>query len=121
MAPINVSKNNEDLMDHLQLNNQEFTQHNKKNSEKRAAKLEEAGGFRAMESTGGKFTRGFEPRFEATVRQVGTVDRNEVSDAAGNSFLTRFVQPVSNATADAGPVRMEQRGSLRTQESRFAY
>ena len=63
-----------------------------------------------------KFTRGFKPRFEATVRQVGTIDRNEVSDAAGNSFLTRFVQPVSNATADAGPVRMEQRGSVQTQD-----
>ena len=68
MAPSNVSKNNEDLMDHLQLKNQEFTHHNKKNSDKRAAKLEEAGGFRAMESTGGKFTRGFKPRFEASVR-----------------------------------------------------
>ena len=51
VAPSNVSRNNEDLMDHLQMENQEFTQHNKKNSEKRAAKLEEAGGFRAMEST----------------------------------------------------------------------
>ena len=67
-----------------------------------------------MESTGGKFTRGFKPRFEATVRQVGTVDRNEVTDEAGNSFLTRFVQPVREATADAGPVRIEQRGSAQT-------
>ena len=113
IAPSNVSKN-EDLMDHLQMKNQEFTQHNQKNSEKRAAKLEEAGGFRAMESTGGKFTRGFKPRFEATVRQVGTVDRNEVTDEAGTQCLTRFVQPVREATADVGPVRIEQRGSAQT-------
>ena len=121
VAPNDVGKSNEDLMDHLQMKNQEFTQHNKKNSEKRAAKLEEAGGFRAMESTGGKFTRGFKPRFEASVRQVGTVDRNLVSDEAGKSFLTRCVQPVSNATADVGLVRMEQRGSVQTREIRFAY
>ena len=115
VAPIDVGKS-KDLIDHLQMKNQEFTHHNQERAEKRAAKLEEAGGFRAMESTGGKFTRGFKPRFEATVRQVGTVDGNEVSDAAGNSFLTRFVQPVSTATADAGPVRMEQRGSVQTQD-----
>ena len=48
------------------------------------------------------------------MRQVGTVDRNEVTDEAGNSFLTRFVQPVRAATADAGPVRIEQRGSAQT-------
>ena len=105
---------NKDLMDHLQMKRQTFSKHNQTMSEKRAAKLEEAGGIRAMESTGGKFTRGFKPRFEMTVRQMGTVDRNEVTDVAGNSFLTRFVQPVSNATADVGPVRIEQRGSAQT-------
>ena len=82
--------------------------------ERRASKLEEAGGFRAMETTGGKFTRGFKPRFEATVRQVGTVDGNEVTDESGNQFLTRFVQPVKGATADTGPVRIEQKGSAQT-------
>ena len=50
------------------------------------------------------------------MRQVGTVDRNEVIDEAGNSFLTSFVQPVRAATVAAGPVRMEQRGSVQTQE-----
>ena len=83
-------------------------------SERRAAKLEEAGGFRAMESTGGNYTRWFNPRFEAAVRQVGTVDGNEVTDESGNEFLTRFVQPVKGATADTGPVRIEQKGSAQT-------
>ena len=113
VAPNDVGKSR-DLIDHLQMKNQEFTHHNQERADRRAAKLEEAGGFRAMESTGGKFTRGFKPRFEATVRQVGTVDGNEVTDESGNQFLTRFVQPVSEATADAGPVRIEQRGSAQT-------
>ena len=113
VAPINVSKS-EDLMDHLQTKNQSFTEHNRKMAKRRAAKLGDAGGFRAMESTGGKFTRGFKPRFEATVRQVRTLDGVEVADESGNAFSTRFVQPVTEATADAGPVRMEQRGSVQT-------
>ena len=112
VAPINVSKS-EDLMDHLQTN-QSFTEHNRKLAKRRAAKLGEAGGFRAMESTGGKFTRGFKPRFEATVRQVRTLDGFEVTDESGNAFSTRFVRPVKEATTDAGPVRMEQRGSVQT-------
>ena len=107
-------KDSEDLMSHLRTTNQKFSEHNRKMSERRAAKLEEAGGFRAMETTGGKFTRGFKPRFEATVRQVGTVDGNEVTDESGNQFLTRFVQPVKGATADTGPVRIEQKGSAQT-------
>ena len=67
-----------------------------------------------MESAGGKFTRGFKPRFEATVRKVGTIDRNEVTDKSGNQYLTRFVQPVKEATTDTGPARIEQRGSVQT-------
>ena len=105
IVPINVSKN-EDLMDHMRTTNQKFSEHNRKMSERRASKLEEAGGFRAVETTGGKLTRGFKPRVEATVRQVGTVDGNEVIDESGNQFLTRFVQPVKGATADTGPVRI---------------
>ena len=112
-APINVSKS-KDLIDYLQTKNQSFTEHNRKLSERRAEKIEEAGGFRAMESTGGKFTRGFKPRFETNVRQVDTINGNEVTDTSGNQFLTRFVQPVGTATADAGPVRMEQKGSIQT-------
>ena len=113
IGPNNASKN-EDLMDHLRTTNQKFSEHNRKMSERRAAKLEEVGGFRAMESTGGTFTRGFKPRFEATVRQVGTVDGNEVTDGSGNQFLTRLVQPVKGATADTGPVRIEQKGQAQT-------
>ena len=68
-APNDVSKS-EDLIHHLQTNNQAFTRHNQEEADRRATKLEEAGGFRDMESTGGKFTRGFKPSFEAAVRQV---------------------------------------------------
>ena len=107
-------KDNKDLVVHLRTTNQKFSEHNRNMSERRASKLEEAGGFRDMETTGGHFTRGFKPRFEATVRQVGTVDGNEVTDESGNQFLTRFVQPVKGATADTGPVRIEQKGSAQT-------
>ena len=88
-------------------------------SEKRAEKIKEAGEFRAIKSTGGKFTRGFKPRFEANVRQVGSIDGNEVSDTSGNRFLTRFVQPVEAKTADAGPVRIEQSGSVQTKQKQI--
>ena len=70
-----------------------------------------------MASTVGKFTRGCKPRFEANVRQVGSIDGNKVSDTSDNQFLTRFVQPVETATADAGPVRMEQGGSAQTKQA----
>ena len=57
IEPSNVSKN-EDLMDHLRTTHQKFSDHNRKVSEIRAAKLEEAGGFRAMESAGGNSQEG---------------------------------------------------------------
>ena len=51
------------------------------------------------------------------IRKGEIFDRNEVIDETGNRFLTIFVQPVRAATADAGPVSMEQRGSVHTQET----
>ena len=87
--------------------------------EKRAAKLEEIGQFRAMTSRGGAFTRGFKPRYEGALRQVGEVKGPRVTDESGNSFLTKFVLPVREATDDAGPVRIEQRGSNQTKEKQI--
>ena len=48
------------------------------------------------------------------MRQVGSVDRHQVTDASGNQFLTRFVQPVREANTDVCPARIEQRGSVQT-------
>ena len=49
------------------------------------------------------------------LRQVGGVKGSRVTDESGNNnFLTKFVQPVKEATADTGPVRIEQSGSVQT-------
>ena len=77
-------------------------------------KIEEVGQFRAMTSRGGAFTRGLKPRYEGRLRQVGEVKGPRVTDESGNTFLTKFVQPVKEATADTGHVRIEQRGSVQT-------
>ena len=53
IAPSKV-KDSEDLMDHLRSKYPAFAEHNLKKADNRAIKLEEVGGFRAMESAGGK-------------------------------------------------------------------
>ena len=53
------------------------------------------------------------------MRRVEEVSGPRVTDESGNSFLTKFVLPVREATDDAGPVRMEQRGSVQTQEKQI--
>ena len=103
----------------LREKNAEYSQFNKQRMEKRAAKLEEIGQFRAMTSRGGAFTRGFKPRYEGALRRVGEVKGPRVTDESGNSFLTKFVLPVREATDDAGPVRIEQRGSNQTKEKQI--
>ena len=57
-APADVSSD-PDLIRYLQRKNAEFADYNQERIEARKGKLEEAGKFRGMESTGGKFTRGF--------------------------------------------------------------
>ena len=54
--------------------------------------------------------RGFKPRF-GDVKQVKELQGAEVVDSADKDYLTKFVQPVAETTEDAGPVRIEQRGS----------
>ena len=118
IAPSKVV-DSKDLMTELRRKNQEFSLLNRQKAERRAAKLETAGQFRAMHSSGnigGLFTRNFKPRFEARVRQVvpNKTDITQVTDQEGNIFPTKLVQPVFEATQDSGPVRMEQRGSIQT-------
>ena len=66
---------------------------------------------------GGKFTRGFKPRF-GKVREVKEIQGAEVVDTTGKSHLTKFVLPVSDTTNDAGPRKIEQRGSQLTDATR---
>ena len=70
-----------------------------------------------MEDMGGKFTRGFKPRY-GEVRQVKEVQGATVVDTKGKDHLTKFVLPVSDTTNDAGPRRIEQRGSQLTDATR---
>ena len=113
VAPVEVAENDE-LKAKLHNKNAEYAQFNKARLEKRASQIEEVGQFRAMTSRGGAFTRGFKPRYEGVLRQVGEVKGPRVADESGNTSLTKFVQPVREATADLGPVRIEQRGSVQT-------
>ena len=64
-----------------------------------------------MEERGGIRTRGFTPRFLGEVKQVKEVQGTEVADGRGIYYLTKCVQPVSESTEDAGPKRIELRGS----------
>ena len=116
VPPAKVSTNS-DLIRLLKDKNARYSEHNHTRVEKRAQKLEDAGQFRGMEDMGGKFTRGFKPRF-GEVRQVKEIDGAVVVDDKGKDHLTKFVLPVSETTNDAGPRRIEQRGSQLTDTSR---
>ena len=78
--------------------------------EKRAQRLEDTGQFRVMESTGGKFTRGFKPKF-GEVRKVQDIQGPLVRDDQNKDHLTKLVLPASETTEDAGPRRIERTGS----------
>ena len=116
MPPSNV-RNNPDLINLLKQKNVQYSEHNRKRIEKRAQRIEDAGQFRIMEDTGGKFTRGFKPRF-GEIRQVQQISGAIVEDTKNQDHLTKFVLPVKDATSDAGPRRMEQRGSALTDATR---
>ena len=118
VAPDEVA-DDDDIKAKLRDKNAEYAQFNKERMQKRAAKLEDVGRFRAMSSRGGAFTRGFKPRYEGALRQAAEVKGPRVADESGNTFLTKFVQPVREATDDAGPVRIEQRGSAQTREKQI--
>ena len=116
VAPAKVSTST-DLIELLKDKNARYSEHNQKRLEKRASKLEETGQFRGMEDMGGKFTRGFKPRF-GEVRKVSEVHGATVVDDKGKDHLTKFVLPVVDTTNDAGPRRIEQRGSALTDATR---
>jgi len=108
-----------DLIELLKEKNARYSEYNHRRVEKRGQKLEETGQFRGMEDVGGKFTRGFKPRF-GEVRKVKEVQGATVVDDKGKDHLTKFVLPVSDTTNDAGPRRIEQRGSQLTDATRRA-
>jgi len=115
-TPASVSGNS-DLIALLKEKNASYSTFNHKRVEKRAHKIEETGQFRGMEDMGGKFTRGFKPKF-GEVRQVKEVQGATVVDDKGKEHLTKFVLPVADTTNDAGPRKIEQRGSQLTDATR---
>ena len=88
VAPAQVSTNS-DLIRRLKEKNALYADFNHQRVEKRGQKLEEAGKFRGMEDMGGKFTRGFKPRF-GEVRQVKEVQGATVVDDKGKDHLTNL-------------------------------
>lgn len=116
VAPSRVSTN-PDLIVLLKKKNAAFSEHNHTRAEKRKDKLEDVGQFRIMEDAGGNFTRGFKPRF-GEVREVDVVTGSVVKDTKGGEHLTKFVLPVREVTNDAGPRRIELRGSALTNATR---
>ena len=117
-APAQVSRK-PDLIRRLKEKNARYSDFNHQRIEKRGQKLEETGQFRIMEDMGGKFTRGFKPTF-GEVRQVKEIQGATVLDDKGKDHLTKFVLPISETTNDAGPRRIEQRGSVLTDTTRRA-
>ena len=118
MPPSNV-KNNPELVRVLKEKNASYSDLNHNRMEKRAQRLEDTGQFRIMESTGGKFTRGFKPKF-GEVRKVQDIQGALVIDDKNKDHLTKFVLPVSETTEDAGPRRIEQKGSVIVDSTRRA-
>ena len=120
-TPAQVSSN-PNLVKRLKEKNAQYSDYNHQRAEKRANKIEEKGQFRIMASTGGKFTRGFKPKY-GEVRQVEEIvpgARNTVLDTQGVEHLTKFVLPISETTNDTGPRRIEQRGSVLMDDTRRA-
>ena len=118
VPPAKVSTN-PDLISLLKDKNARYADYNQRRIEKRGQKIENAGQFRIMEDMGGKFTRGFKPRF-GEVRQVREMQGAVVVDNKDKDHLTKFVLPVEDTTNDAGPRRIEQRGSALTDATRRA-
>ena len=103
-------KQNKDLIFTLKKKNAEYAALNQDRINKRALSLEETKQFRPEQDRGGKFNRGFKPTF-GEVKRVKEVRGANVVDEGGKDYLTKLVKPVAESTEDAGPVRIEQRGS----------
>ena len=114
-APEDVAAN-DDLRRRLRKKNLEFMEHNKTESEDRARALEEAGRFRIMLDTGGRFTRGFKPKWSERIHQLGRIDGAFVYDVEGNLYPTKFTKPVTGNAEELRARRFEQGGSVQTEE-----
>ena len=79
IAPGQVADDDE-IRARLRKTNAEYAHFNEARMEKRATNLGGAGQFPAMASARGKFTRGFKPRYEGTLRQVSKVTGPRVTD-----------------------------------------
>ena len=64
-----------------------------------------------MLSTGGKFTRGFKPRWSTELYNVARVEGAFVWDDQGNRYLSKFTQPVRGNVDDPPARRIEMGGS----------
>ena len=71
-----------DLIGLLKDKNARHSEYNHNRIKKRGQTLEDVGQFRGMEDMGGKFTRGFKPKF-GQVRQVKEVQGATVVDDKG--------------------------------------
>ena len=118
MPPSNVSTN-PDLIDVLKQKNASYSEFNQNRVATRARRLEETGQFRIMEDMGGRFTRGFKPRF-GEVREVNEIQGATVVDNKNQDHLTKFVLPIETTDNDTGPRRIEQRGSQTQDAARRA-
>ena len=102
----------------LREKNKEFQEQNREAATKRAEVLESAGQFRIMLDSGGRFKRGFKPKWSERVYQLGRVDGAFVYDNEGNEYLSKFTLPVSGNAEELPPTRLEQRGSVQTEDKR---
>jgi len=116
-AQVYLGDSKPDLIRKLKEKNARYSDFNHQRVEKRAAKIEDTGQFRIMEDMGGKFTRGFKPKI-GEVRQAKEIQGATVVDNKDKDHLTKFVLPVSDTTNDAGPRKIEQRGSQLTDATR---
>ena len=112
-TPASVANDAEQIA-HLKEKNIGFIKQNEELRQIRQEKLDDAGSFRVVVPKTMHFSRGFKPRWSEEVHRVADVSGHVVTDDRGHTYKTKFVQPVADSTDDAGPVRMEMRGSVQT-------
>jgi hypothetical protein len=114
VAPAKV-KDSPELIAHLRQKNAAFHLFNAGRIEQRQAALSDHTRFRSMIASG-KFTRSFKPRWSDHIHSAKEFDGAEVIDEAGKRHLTKFTQPVPEGTTETVATRIEQKGSVQTEE-----
>ncbi len=71
-----------------------------------------------MLDTGGRFTRGFKPKWSERVYKVGRIDGAFVYDTEGNEYPSKFTQPVVGNVEELPSRRFEQGGSVQAEEKK---